>query len=57
MLIWPCFGVDHLGNHGSSNKTDVDNEKCFLDAPGLSDPAHIESIQEKAQCAMEEYVR
>ena len=29
----------------------------FLDAPGLSDPAHIESIQEKAQCAMEEYVR
>ena len=27
------------------------------DAPGLSDPAHIESIQEKAQCAMEEYVR
>ena len=29
----------------------------ILDAPGLSDPAHIESIQEKAQCAMEEYVR
>ena len=31
--------------------------KIFSDAPGLSDPAHIESIQEKAQCAMEEYVR
>lgn len=57
MLISRCFGVDHLGNHGSSNMTDVDNEKLCLDAPGLSDPAHIESIQEKAQCAMEEYVR
>jgi len=27
------------------------------DAPGLSDPAHIESVQEKAQCALEEYTR
>ncbi|KAK7481127.1 hypothetical protein BaRGS_00027667, partial [Batillaria attramentaria] len=27
------------------------------DACGLSDMAHIESIQEKSQCALEEYVR
>jgi len=27
------------------------------DAPGVSDPAHVESIQEKAQCALEEYTR
>lgn len=32
---------------------------CFLcsDACGLSDAAHIESLQEKSQCALEEYVR
>lgn len=29
----------------------------FLDAMGLSDVAHVESIQEKSQCALEEYVR
>ncbi|XDV20275.1 hypothetical protein PO909_025626 [Leuciscus waleckii] len=28
-----------------------------LDACGLSDAAHIESLQEKSQCALEEYVR
>lgn len=28
-----------------------------LDAMGLSDVAHVESIQEKSQCALEEYVR
>lgn len=27
------------------------------DACGLSDAAHIESLQEKSQCALEEYVR
>ncbi|KAK6492416.1 nuclear receptor subfamily 2 group F member 1-A isoform X1 [Huso huso] len=27
------------------------------DACGLSDPVHIESLQEKSQCALEEYVR
>ncbi|XP_065059638.1 nuclear receptor subfamily 2 group F member 1-A-like isoform X1 [Rhopilema esculentum] len=27
------------------------------DAPGLSDPAYIESLQEKSQCALEDYVR
>ncbi|CAN0323281.1 unnamed protein product [Lampetra planeri] len=27
------------------------------DACGLSDPAHVESLQEKSQCALEEYVR
>ncbi len=32
---------------------------CFVysDACGLSDAAHIESLQEKSQCAREEYVR
>lgn len=33
---------------------------CFpflLDACGLSDVAHVESLQEKSQCALEEYVR
>lgn len=34
---------------------------CFsfacTDACGLSDAAHIESLQEKSQCALEEYVR
>ncbi len=30
---------------------------CYPDACGLSDAAHIESLQEKSQCALEEYVR
>ena len=29
----------------------------FPDACGLSDVAHIESLQEKSQCALEEYCR
>ena len=29
----------------------------FADACGLSDVAHIESLQEKSQCALEEYCR
>lgn len=29
----------------------------FSDACGLSDVAHIESLQEKSQCALEEYCR
>lgn len=29
----------------------------FIDACGLSDVAHIESLQEKSQCALEEYCR
>lgn len=29
----------------------------FTDACGLSDIAHIESLQEKSQCALEEYCR
>lgn len=29
----------------------------FADACGLSDVSHIESIQEKSQCALEEYCR
>lgn len=29
----------------------------ILDACGLSDVAHIESLQEKAQCALEDYCR
>lgn len=29
----------------------------FSDACGLSDAAHIESLQEKSQCALEEYDR
>uniref|UniRef100_A0A8C4K036 NR LBD domain-containing protein n=1 Tax=Dromaius novaehollandiae TaxID=8790 RepID=A0A8C4K036_DRONO len=29
----------------------------LLDACGLSDVAHVESLQEKSQCALEEYVR
>jgi Ligand-binding domain of nuclear hormone receptor len=28
-----------------------------LDACGLSDATHIDSLQEKSQCALEEYVR
>ena len=40
-----------------------DNQSAFVfsfgctDACGLSDAAHIESLQEKSQCALEEYVR
>lgn len=30
---------------------------ALADACGLSDAAHIESLQEKSQCALEEYVR
>lgn len=29
----------------------------FTDACGLSDVTHIESLQEKSQCALEEYCR
>ena len=29
----------------------------ILDACGLSDPNHIEQLQEKSQCALEEYCR
>lgn len=29
----------------------------MIDACGLSDVAHIESLQEKSQCALEEYCR
>ena len=29
----------------------------FLDAPGLSDPTYIENLQEKCQCALEDYMR
>ena len=29
----------------------------IVDACGLSDATHIESLQEKSQCALEEYVR
>lgn len=29
----------------------------LIDACGLSDVAHVESLQEKSQCALEEYVR
>ncbi|KAK3515392.1 hypothetical protein QTP70_018896 [Hemibagrus guttatus] len=31
--------------------------RVYADAMGLSDVAHVESIQEKSQCALEEYVR
>ncbi|EEC00886.1 coup transcription factor, putative [Ixodes scapularis] len=34
-----------------------DAEKKLGDACGLSDVAHIESLQEKSQCALEEYCR
>jgi len=30
---------------------------CVLDACGLCDVAHVESLQEKSQCALEDYVR
>lgn len=30
---------------------------CFSDACGLTDPAHVESLQEKAQVALTEYER
>eukprot|EP00061_Rhincodon_typus_P008123 g30467.t1 len=32
-------------------------EMAYIYACGLSDAAHIESLQEKSQCALEEYVR
>lgn len=28
---------------------------CFSDASGLTDPQYIDSLQEKTQCALEEY--
>lgn len=31
--------------------------RVYADAVGLSDPMHVESLQEKAQCALEEYER
>ena len=35
----------------------TENILLFLDAPGLSDPTYIENLQEKSQCALEDYVR
>jgi hypothetical protein len=29
----------------------------FLDAPGLSDPGHIDNLQEKSVLALEEYIK
>jgi len=33
------------------------SDVCITDACGISDVTHVESIQEKSQCALEEYVR
>lgn len=35
----------------------LNNFYNILDACGLSDVSHIESLQEKSQCALEEYCR
>ena len=37
--------------------TDIINLIVFADAPGLSDVQVIEQMQEKSQCALEEYCR
>ena len=38
--------------------TNVTDPNCvFTDASGLTDPQYIESLQEKTQCALEEYTR
>ena len=36
---------------------DTDPNCVFTDASGLTDPQYIESLQEKTQCALEEYTR
>jgi nuclear receptor subfamily 2 group F protein 3 len=52
-----------LGPHWLETKSvpllDIDANDCpsVSDACGLSDVAHIESLQEKSQCALEEYCR
>lgn len=45
---WGAHGVTAAGSHFFL---------CPPDACGLSDPAHVESLQEKAQVALTEYVR
>lgn len=48
LLIWDQVFLRPLNHNAFS---------FCLDAMGLSDVAHVESIQEKSQCALEEYVR
>lgn len=48
LLIWDQVLLRPLNHNACS---------FSLDAMGLSDVAHVESIQEKSQCALEEYVR
>lgn len=46
--------------HPARHQVNVSNFNYFSfvpDACGLSDVAHIESLQEKSQCALEEYCR
>lgn len=65
---WCMMGLG-LGFLLSVRAPKLNNNQCFClfvclscclvrsDACGLSDAAHIESLQEKSQCALEEYVR
>ncbi|XP_032124583.1 nuclear receptor subfamily 2 group F member 6 [Sapajus apella] len=52
-----CLLVTHVGPVFSRCLPPRLTSLCSPDACGLSDPAHVESLQEKAQVALTEYVR
>jgi len=47
--------VTHTTSFQVPNVTEYN--RVFTDASGLTDPQYIDSLQEKTQCALEEYTR
>lgn len=52
LITWRCPNL-HLSSLSDIKMFNF----LFIDACGLSDVSHIESLQEKSQCALEEYCR
>jgi len=54
IAFWGCV----LSSTSECKYIFIDISICvFVDACGLCDTAHVESLQEKSQCALEDYVR
>ena len=54
MAFWGCV----LSSTSECKYIFIDISICvFVDSCGLCDTAHVESLQEKSQCALEDYVR
>lgn len=57
--VFPAYrSIDRAGHTTSFEVPNVTEYNCvFTDASGLTDPQYIDSLQEKTQCALEEYTR